>query len=235
MRRWSGCGLLPARRPIAHGCAVRTLGTQTFIAGLRCFGLAAPWIIDRPMNRAAFDTYIEAQLAATLSRGDVVVLENLATRAKEPPKSCMITAHGSFFLPPYSPDLNPSQRSRRTLRAAHARTFDTLTKALGSICDLFNRAECLDFFNAAGMRHINRTPLNSVPFAGCLHVPMPDNSLENKEDRSTNCSPPFSQFGSQGRRCRCWATLISNLLQAQRRKAAGFDSKISSWPVVPRP
>ena len=37
--------------------------TQTFIAGLRIDELSAPWVLDGPMNRAAFDTYIETQLA----------------------------------------------------------------------------------------------------------------------------------------------------------------------------
>ena len=30
-------------------------GTQTFIAGLPCDRLSAPWVIDKAMNRAAFD------------------------------------------------------------------------------------------------------------------------------------------------------------------------------------
>jgi hypothetical protein len=33
--------------------------TQTFVAGLRCDGLIAPWVLDGPMNRRAFEVYIE--------------------------------------------------------------------------------------------------------------------------------------------------------------------------------
>ena len=40
--------------------------TQTFIAGLRLGELAAPWVLDGPMNRVAFETYIETQLAPCL-------------------------------------------------------------------------------------------------------------------------------------------------------------------------
>jgi hypothetical protein len=29
--------------------------TQTFVAGLRCHGLTAPWVLDGPMNRRAFE------------------------------------------------------------------------------------------------------------------------------------------------------------------------------------
>lgn len=52
--------------------------TQTFIADLRCFGLTALFVVDRPMNRRIFEAYVETQLALTLSAGDVVILDNLA-------------------------------------------------------------------------------------------------------------------------------------------------------------
>jgi transposase len=54
-------------------------GTQTFIAGLRSDGLTAPWVIDKPMNRAIFGTYVETQLVPTLQPGNVVILENLSS------------------------------------------------------------------------------------------------------------------------------------------------------------
>jgi hypothetical protein len=40
--------------------------TQTFIAGLRCDGLNAPFVIDAPMNRQIFETYVETRAAKTL-------------------------------------------------------------------------------------------------------------------------------------------------------------------------
>ena len=51
--------------------------TQTFIAGLRCWGLTAPWIIEGAIDREMFDLYVETQLAPTLRPGDVVILDNL--------------------------------------------------------------------------------------------------------------------------------------------------------------
>jgi hypothetical protein len=71
--------------------------THTFLAGLRCHELSAPWIIDGPITRSAFDTYVETQLAPTLAKGDVVILDNLAVlrvkrqqiaSSKEAPGSC---------------------------------------------------------------------------------------------------------------------------------------------------
>ncbi len=52
--------------------------TQTFIAGLRPHGLTAPCVIEKAIDRAAFDTWVATQFAPTLSKGDVVILDNLA-------------------------------------------------------------------------------------------------------------------------------------------------------------
>ena len=51
--------------------------TQTFIAGLRCDSLVAPWVINGAMDGEAFAGYIATQLAPTLRPGDVVILDNL--------------------------------------------------------------------------------------------------------------------------------------------------------------
>lgn len=129
--------------------------TQTFIAGLRCAALTAPWVLDGPMNRDAFDLYIETQLAPTLEPGDVVVLDNLAAHKSQRAAEAL-KARGAWFLflPPYSPDLNPIEMAfsklKAHLRAKCARTFDALWQAVGNICDLYDPDECWNYFNAAG-------------------------------------------------------------------------------------
>ena len=45
--------------------------TETFVAGLRCDKLTAPFVIDAPMNRRIFETHIEKERAPTLAKGDV--------------------------------------------------------------------------------------------------------------------------------------------------------------------
>src|SRR5580700_6962840 len=51
--------------------------TQTFIAGLRCDALTAPFVIDAPMDHRIFVAYVETQLVLTLMPGVVFVLDNL--------------------------------------------------------------------------------------------------------------------------------------------------------------
>ncbi len=132
--------------------------TQTFIAGLRCYGLTAPFVVDRPMNRRIFETYVETQLAPTLSPGDVVILDNLAAH-ESPRAEATIRARGAWmlFLPPYSPDLNPIEMAfaklKAHLRARAVRTIDGLWQAIGDICSLFSTAECRNYFKAAGYEH----------------------------------------------------------------------------------
>lgn len=129
--------------------------TQTFIAGLRCHGLTAPWIVDKAMDRAAFDTWVATELAPTLGKGDVVILDNLAVH-KSAKSAEVLKQKGAWFLflPAYSPDLNPIEMAfsklKAHLRKAGARTFDALWKAIGRICDLFSPQECWNYLTAAG-------------------------------------------------------------------------------------
>ena len=130
-------------------------GTQTFIAGLRLCGLTAPWVLDGPMTRAAFNVYVETQLAPTLERGDVVILDNLGSHKSEMAEDCLKSRGAWFlFLPPYSPDLNPIEMAFSKLKAhmcaAQARTYDALLEVIGDICSLFEPEECWNFFNAMG-------------------------------------------------------------------------------------
>ncbi|WSH60578.1 IS630 family transposase (plasmid) [Rhizobium ruizarguesonis] len=129
--------------------------TQTFIAGLRCHGLTAPWIVNAPMNRRIFETWVQTQLAPTLSRGDVVILDNVGFH-KSDRTDQLVKAKGAWllFLPAYSPDLNPIEMAfsklKALLRKRAARSFDAITQALGDIVSLFSVTECRNFFKAAG-------------------------------------------------------------------------------------
>ena len=112
---------LKANAPFGHWA------TQTFIAGLRCDGLIAPWVIDQPMNRESFDTYVETQLVPTLQHGDVVILDNLSSH-KSAKAEALLRRRGAWFLflPPYSSDLNPIEMAFAKLKA-HLRRIGART------------------------------------------------------------------------------------------------------------
>lgn len=129
--------------------------TMTFIAGLRSDGLTAPWVIDGAMNGDTFEHYIKTQLAPTLKKGDVVILDNLSSHKRDGARRA-VEERGAWllFLPPYSPDFNPIElafsKFKAHMRRLKPRTLKELWKAAGIACDLFKPEECRNFFAADG-------------------------------------------------------------------------------------
>ena len=129
--------------------------TTTFVAGLRLGGIIAPFVLDRPINRVAFETYVEKVLVPELKLGDIVVMDNLSSH-KGPAVARLIETAGArlLYLPPYSPDFNPIEMAfsklKALLRKAEERTVEALWMTIGKLVDGFKPGECANFFKAAG-------------------------------------------------------------------------------------
>jgi transposase len=129
--------------------------TTTFVAGLRRSGMVAPWVLDGPINRDAFTTYVARVLVPELRPGDVAIMDNLSSH-KAPAVRQAIEAAGAtlLFLPPYSPDFNPIEQAfsklKAHLRKAAERTIHGLWDAIGRILDLYSPQECANYFANAG-------------------------------------------------------------------------------------
>jgi len=92
--------------------------TVTLVAGVRLRGVVAAKVHDRPINAASFEEWVENCLVPTLSKGDVVVMDNLPAH-KGPRVEELIRAAGAElrYLPPYSPDMNPIEKAYSKLKA----------------------------------------------------------------------------------------------------------------------
>lgn len=129
--------------------------TTTFVAGLRQDGMVAPFVLDGPINRLAFETYVARVLVPELRPGDIVVMDNLSSH-KGPQVRIMIEDAGAslLYLPPYSPDFNPIENAfaklKALLRKAAERTVRGLWTTIGRLVDCFKPAECINYFTAAG-------------------------------------------------------------------------------------
>ena len=129
--------------------------TTTFIGALTLRGFIAPFVIDGPINRLAFEIYVEKVLVPELRKGDVVVMDNLPGH-KGPKVRQLIEAAGAelLYLPPYSPDFNPIENAfaklKALLRKAAERTVEGLWTAIGKLIDLFTPQECQNLFTAHG-------------------------------------------------------------------------------------
>ena len=71
---------------------------------------------------SAFNVYVETQLAPTLTKGDVVIADNLSSHKSERAVQCL-RAKGAWFLflPAYSPDLNPIEMALLETESPYAR------------------------------------------------------------------------------------------------------------------
>ncbi len=133
--------------------------TTTFLAGLTCEGLIAPFVLDGPINAECFFAYVEQILVPALREGDTVILDNLSSHKNEA-AARLVTAAGArlLFLPPYSPDLNPIEMAfaklKELLRQAQARTVDALWDLIGRTLNLFTPEECANY-----NRHCGYNPL----------------------------------------------------------------------------
>ena len=129
--------------------------TMTFIAALRHDRINAPWVYDGPINAKAFLAYVTHELAPTLKKGDIVVMDNLSSHKSKAVRQA-IKAKGAhlMFLPPYSPDLNPIEqvfsKLKHLMRKAAKRTFEATWRCIGQLLDQFSPKECANYLKNAG-------------------------------------------------------------------------------------
>ena len=129
--------------------------TTTFTGALRLGGMTAPMVLDGPMNRVAFQAYIDQVLVPTLRRGDIVVMDNLPAHKGSETRYAIEAAGAQLrYLPPYSPDFNPIENAfsklKAFLRKTAARTIDDLWDAIRDAIPMFTPQDCAGYFTAAG-------------------------------------------------------------------------------------
>jgi transposase len=114
---------------------------------LRCDGLTAPCVIDGPINGVSFRAYVEQVLVPVLAPGDIVVMDNLGSHKGRAVRAAIRAARAKlFFLPAYSPDLNPIEqvfaKMKTLLGKADARTIEQTWQTIGALLDCFTPTEC---------------------------------------------------------------------------------------------
>jgi len=112
-------------------------------------------VIDGPVNGVAFLAYVEQCLAPTLSRNDIVVMDNLPAH-KVPGVKEAIEAVGATlrYLPQYSPDLNPIEMAfskfKAHLRKVAEQTIRGLCRRIGEFALNSDSVECRNYLRHAG-------------------------------------------------------------------------------------
>jgi len=129
--------------------------TLTFVAALRHDRIEAPWVLDGPINGESFVVYVKTVLAPTLQPGDLVIMDNLGSHKGKAVRRAIRAAGAKlFFLPKYSPDLNPIEqvfaKLKHMLRNAAARTVEAVVAAIGQLLGAYTAEECANYLANAG-------------------------------------------------------------------------------------
>ena len=102
------------------------------------------------MTGEIFLAYVDQFLVPTLTKGDVVVMDNLAAHKVAGVREA-IRAKGAslLYLPAYSPDLNLIEQAfaklKALLRKAAARTREALWTTIGHLLGTFTPIKCRNY------------------------------------------------------------------------------------------
>lgn len=149
-RGWSLRGT-PLMAKVPHG----HWKTLTFLAGLRHDRIVAPCVIDGPINGVSFTAWVGQFLVPTLRPGDIVIADNLGSHKGVAVRHAIRSVGAKlFFLPAYSPDLNPIEmvfaKLKALLRKADERSIEATWRRIGDLLSAFSPAECAAYLRHAG-------------------------------------------------------------------------------------
>ena len=140
----------------AHGRAPRNRGPHhTTLTSLTPDGLGPGFVVEGGISTRGFEVYVEAILGPTLRPGQIVVMDNLRQHRSARTRA-LIEARGAalWFLPSYSPDLNPIEEAfskvKTLLRSAAARTAEDLRAATWAALRAITPADALGYATHCG-------------------------------------------------------------------------------------
>lgn len=128
---------------------------MTIIGALTLRGLDAVMTIPDATTGPVFLAYVEQVLVPTLRPGQVVVMDNLSSHKVAGVRSAIEAAGASLvFLPPYSPDLNPIEKTwsklKDYLRSRAVRAIEALSAAVGDGMKLITPSNAHGWFRSCG-------------------------------------------------------------------------------------
>jgi len=148
-------GRIPGGQRLRDAAPHGHWSTTSLLSSIRLDGSTVAMTLEGATDRDAFESYVDHVLIKTLRRGDIVVMDNL-----QPHKSARaaewIASQGAelWFLPPYSPDLNPIElmwsKVKAHLRKAKARTQTALDQAVATALKSITAQDAQGWFRHCG-------------------------------------------------------------------------------------
>lgn len=142
----------------ARGSAPRNWGKNvTLISSISVVGIGPSMSIEGSSDTESFGLYLRELLCPALSPGQIVVMDNLSVHKGAWVRE-LVEERGAevWYLPPYSPDLNPIEeafsKAKNLLRRAKARTLGALFEATHHALSTVTARDALGFFAHSGYR-----------------------------------------------------------------------------------
>jgi transposase len=128
---------------------------QSILSTIRLNGEQVPFVFSGTLNKELFADYVRFQLAPTLGKEDVLVMDNCSVHhAKLVQKALEECGINVLFLPAYSPDFNPIELMwafmKSVLKKLKARTHDKLICAINTALSSVNSAFIQALFSHCG-------------------------------------------------------------------------------------
>ena len=149
----------------ARGSAPRNWGENvTLVLAISVEGIGPSVSIQGSLDGEAFGLYVRRFLRPALRCGQIVVADNLsAHKGREARRLIEEAGCELWFLPHYSPDLNPIEEAfskvKGLLRRAKARTFQALVEATGRSLNAVSEEDARGFFAHCGYGVSREQPL----------------------------------------------------------------------------
>jgi transposase len=148
-------GRCPRAERLHFACPHGHWRTTTMISSVRLDGSTACMAIDGATDTEVFRAYVREVLLPTLRVGDIVVMDNLTPHKNEETIALIEEAGAcAWFLPPYSPDLNPIEKMwskvKQALRSSEARTHEELLAAIASALSHVTASDARNWFASCG-------------------------------------------------------------------------------------
>lgn len=134
-------GRAKSNRRINEGIKDVRFQRQSILSAIRLSGKQVPFVFEGTLNKELFAEYVRFQLAPSLEKNDIVILDNCSVHhsklVRNVLQECGVKV---LYLPPYSPDLNPIELMwayiKNILKRLKARSYEKLISSIGEALSL---------------------------------------------------------------------------------------------------
>ena len=132
---------------------VNTPCNTTILSSIRLDGSTAYTVYQGGTTTERFIEYLKTKLIPSLSRTDVIIMDNMRSHHSKAVKQVLDEADIAYcYLPPYSPDLNPIEKMwskiKAFLRKKKIRIVAKLPEAIEKAFSTIQQSDCLGWFRS---------------------------------------------------------------------------------------